>query len=427
MKLLKILINQLILFFVICNFANASQTTFLVKPTGKYAVSMKKYRWINTDVCPDFLYNKTNEWFFEDNPNHCHVLDAYVYYPTNYKGSDYLIYDSFKPLVLKKNISDQVIKPENIEFAKAEASLISKRLSYVFANKPIVKSQKFPLIIFQPGFGVNSNYYQNYIDNLVSNGYVVIAIDSAFNVLMPSNNGETYLDSSNRTNESGEFSILQPNSNFALMNSDFNFVLNNIQKINDPLFKQIDFTRIGGLGHSFGALSLYEQSKDTKTQLKAIATLDVGGDKSYLNYNTTLPFLYLRAANASQIESNEFGASSKFILNHNNYLVLITNNEKNSIYSTHMSFTDYATTTLDEQMMELDGKVYNYQFDKQQQEAMLGTANGFEITRNINTYLLNFFDQYLKDKVDSYALNKCQSMATNSILYCNSGVKIQTN
>lgn len=51
----------------------------------------------------------------------------------------------------------------------------------------------------------------------------------------------------------------------------------------------------------------------------------------------------------------------------------------------------------------------------------LGTGNGWEIANSINTYLLHFFNAFLKDHQD-VALSKCASLTKNTFISCGSDV-----
>ena len=74
-----------------------------------------------------------------------------------------------------------------------------------------------------------------------------------------------------------------------------------------------------------------------------------------------------------------------------------------------MSFSDYSTL----QYQSSSIKSYLDKFQK----GLLGTADGWNITREINAYVLQFFDQYLK-KIPSKNLNSCTAIAKDSMLTC---------
>ena len=142
---------------------------------------------------------------------------------------------------------------------------------------------KFPLIIFQPAFGISSNFYQNIITNLVSNGYIIAAIDSGYSQPIFSESGNI-LSTSTFEFSNGQSSLWKPNSNIAETTSDFKFVLSNLKQLDkaDLVVRHIDFTNIGALGHSLGARSVYFNALENTSRVAAAVALDIGRDKTLL-------------------------------------------------------------------------------------------------------------------------------------------------
>ncbi len=52
--------------------------------------------------------------------------------------------------------------------------------------------------------------------------------------------------------------------------------------------------------------------------------------------------------------------------------------------------------------------------------SFLGTGNGSEITDAINTYLVNFFDVYLKNK-ENLLFKKCTPLYKDTYIKCGPG------
>jgi hypothetical protein len=398
----------------------------LIKPTGQFNVSVKEYQWQNTMICPDYFYQNSESQFYKNNPMHCHMLRAYIYYPAVNNSQSYSSYWSHDIISLNNDILNNVIESKNLNYAQKTLSLMQKEKSYIFTDGEVAKG-KYPMLIFQPGLGFNAYSYQNFIANIVSHGYIVVAIDSAYNQVMISQDNPT-LDIHVPKSDNGKMSasdvalIVAPtHSNLALAKSDYSFVLNKLKtdiSLNN-ITANINFDEIGGFGHSMGSSSIYEASLESNTQLKAYASLDIGSsnDKSLYVYQPNIPTLFLRAAN-----DKEFGktidASNQFnLLTQNQYLALMSPSESNVTYSTHRAFTDISTTYYGNALIDLWYRAYGQAPLDISNFMYSNKINGLQLSKEINQYLVLFFDQYLKNKPNSYFM-KCHAINKNSILYC---------
>lgn len=414
-----------LIFVIFCSLAFGEVSEFLIKPTGHYKVSVREYLWQNSDICPDYFYNKSTAWFYKRNPNHCHLIDVYIYYPTTSNVTDYNSYWSKNIIDLDNDIKNNVIESRNLATAYKVRQIMLEQKGYIMSNQKIA-AREFPLIIFQPGLGFNSYNYQNYITNLVSNGYIVIAIDSAYNQniiesygtlpihIQPSQNGKLSVSNAAKI-------LAKKNSNLALALADYKFVINKL-KSDDSLMaitSHIDYSRVGGLGHSLGSTSMYINSLESGTILKAFASLDIGSsnDKPKHLYKPAIPTIFLRAANDKEF-GRTIGTQNEFYLkNKNQYLVIMSSSESNTNYSTHRAFTDMSTTYYNNTLINLWYKAYG-QPDINLEEFMYSkNINGAELTISINQYLLDFFDQYLKSRTNPN-FKKCIRLNSNSILHC---------
>ena len=226
--------------------ATAENLQYLVKPTGKYQVSAKHYQWINTNLCPDYFYKNTDEWFYKDTvKSNCHRVRVTIYYPTNSKSKNYLSYFTNNIQQVELDIKNKVITDKNLPTAQQYNSKQKLVKSYVLGSGNIVNSE-FPLIIFLPAFSANSYYYQNFITNLVSHGYMVAAVDSAYSQSLYDSKAHKFLPVAPIKFESGINSALQPHSNLDEVNSDYDFVLKQLHlySLKDKLIQHIDFKKL---------------------------------------------------------------------------------------------------------------------------------------------------------------------------------------
>lgn len=401
--------------------AMADSANYLVKPTGKFNVSVIKHQLTNTNICPDYFYQESHGWFYKDTAgqDHCHRLYLYLYYPTNNKSGNYLNYYANDIPQVRSDINDKVIESKNVHYAEEVIKHEEKVTSYVLASGEIV-NQKFPLIVFSPGMGFNSYYYQNFITNLVSHGYIVAAIDSAYNQQLYDSPNQKYLLQSPFTFESGVSSLWQPKSNLDQASSDFNFVITQLKtnSIHDPIIKYIDFNQIGGFGQSLGARAIYANSVSQNTQLKAAVAMEIGRDKTLLQNNEVpIPFMFMNAANMGTSDKEYFGAPSSFNLSSNNFLIKMTPNESNTTYSSHMTFSDFSTLRYANKLNELSNLAYNQKFSENDFNEWYGTGDGYKFTADVNSYLVNFFDHYLKHKSSS-TFTSCTALNKTSLMIC---------
>lgn len=376
----------------------AESLDYLVKPNGSYLVSSISYNWVNTNICPDPFYNKKDDFFFQKNNKHCHIVNVRLFYPVS--SPDKLVYQNYYQDDIKQvqfDIITKQIESKNIKFAEKYIHEEEKRPSYTLVPATPANG-KFPLIVFQPAFGINSNFYQNIITNLVSHGYIIAAIDSGYSQPIFSESGNI-LSTSSFEFSNGQTSILKPKSNIAETTSDFKFVLSNLKQLgkSNQVVQHIDFTSVGALGHSLGARSVYFNALKNTSGIAAAVALDIGRDKTLLiNKKINIPFLYINAADSLSSDKKMYGKSSSFLLGVNNSLIIMTPSESNIDYSKHMSFADYPTLKYDEKLNQLYSLSYGIKYGNEQTTEYYGTANGFEFFNKLNTYLLDFFNKNLK-------------------------------
>ncbi|WP_058514882.1 hypothetical protein [Legionella santicrucis] len=306
------------------------ETSYLMKPTGRYGIGFKDYHWINHQICPDFNFNgKNQDDFSAENTKHCHEIMARVYYPIDEKpslGSNY-----YEPEI--RAVQDGLLK-QYPNIPVDQVNQLSELQSYAVSQKEISQDKTFPMILFSPGFGLPAQVYENFITELVSHGYVVIGINSPFINLVELPNKHVvepaYVDS----NTIKQFVQLQ--------RSDLLYVYQQVytnQSI-DSIFSKIDLSHVGAFGHSIGGLTISSVGHDAQNWLSAGLTFDIGMDSSGASRKSfNIPFMHQIASTRKDVES----PAPIFELGDNNYLVGIAPSDNDRHYSTHTSFTDLST------------------------------------------------------------------------------------
>lgn len=305
---------------------------YLLKPTGEYGVAFHDLHWINPSLCPDpnSPQASAND-FSSDNKKHCHELMIRIYYPTPFKinlGTPY-----YPPMITAEQNRLKAIptvKP-------TELKQLSQIRSHTLENGPIVKNKKFPVVLFISGSGGQVQFYENIITQLVSNGTIVVGINSVFingDIALP--NGKVI--STNFANSWDGVS----KTIFPVLESDISFVYKSIHNpSSNDVFKAMDLNHIGGIGHSFGGRALANVANRHTQWFQALITLDMEVHMgSFKPKNTLPPAMHVISAYWRSM----FGWQNlKYWLNQNGYLVTLSPNLKNIHYSYHLNFTDLSS------------------------------------------------------------------------------------
>lgn len=171
---------------------------------------------------------------------------------------------------------------------------LTKTHSYQDAT-PIKSKEKFPLLLFAHGMSLYSRQNTFQLEELVSHGYIVVALNftgDATTTIFPDGDRVDFTPIEN--------TITFLNNRIKLWEQDASFVLDEVIKANfdknfHTIASLIDFDSIGMLGHSFGgATSTQMLVKDSR--IKAAIDMDGGlyGDSMPAN-GPAKPFMLMNA------------------------------------------------------------------------------------------------------------------------------------
>ena len=480
----------------------SNKTTYLKKPTGPYGVGFEDFHWVNQNACPDFNFNGKNQADFSpENTKHCHEIVARIYYPTLAKSQPNTPY--YPPLIA----SEQQTMPKQFPtISKSDLKQLTKIKSFSSEKAAIIKDKQFPVLLFSPGFGCPTELYENFITELVSQGYIVIGINTPFINLVALPNGHIVRAADFSTIKN--FDKVVETKFVPLQSQDLIYVYDKLHEAPQAsnLFSNMDLKHIGVFGHSIGARALADVAHAHPSFFQAIAPLDIGFDNTGQSLKKFItPVMYQISSNRKQ--TSFINRPIIFELGNNGYLVGISPNEKNTTYSQHMNFTDFSslqylpaykafydhlktqdmaagfnlkliahnltkkdiaalhktTYVLSKQaetwslfiydinpytpaiplyfdINRIDGlpdalaALANHPIGKlteadigpikkiitslnSSRAAFLGTGNGWEITDSINTYLVQFFNIYLKGE-ENPAFKKCIPLYKNTHIKC---------
>ncbi len=491
--MIKLILNSVLLYGILFShitIASQPMDDYLLKPTGKYGVGFKDLHWVNNNICPDPRFSEKNKnEFSHDNKRHCHELMIRVYYPTasnSHAGSLY-----YRPTVEVDQTTLRSIPGIKAEYIDQLALL----KSHTIKNAPPVENEKFPVVLFSPGFGVQAQLYENIITDLVSHGFIVIGINSVFidgDIELP--NGHivrTIVDKDEVTKK------ITP-----VLERDISFVYHQIHlKPHDMVFKSMDLKHIGALGHSIGGRAIANIVNQHKDWFQALVTLDMASYKlndSMMQFN--IPYMHIISA----YWKSHLNWPLQYQLGKNGYLVVLSPSEKDKHYSYHMNFSDFSTlqylpayqasmthdhsklvagedviiqinTPKQTQFNKINRpcyvivksqntwKVFYYEQSKkideieikwisglqaalnnlppmpiqltssetapikniihafhQQYGNYLGKGNGYQITKALNLYVVDFFNALLKDEKNPF--RGCTSLTSNTYMKCGPGI-----
>ena len=243
--ILKILI---ISFFITgCSFVvkKAANIQDINSVTGKYSIGTKRMVWVDS--------TRTN-WFLDGYGQHRKLM-AQIWYPA----------DSQSLIAKSKYIDNKKALTYTIELQGYEIpEILTNQIGSIKCNswenaKPFSEG-KFPILIFSHGHGGLRTQNTNQVEELVSHGYIVIAVDHTYDAgFVEFPNGDIFYSltsrpSNQRLNETPEIFYTR----FGYRVDDINFIIDKIDLFSDydsDISSIMDTNNIGIFGHSFGCLT----------------------------------------------------------------------------------------------------------------------------------------------------------------------------
>lgn len=250
----------------------------LPPPTGSYGIGRFSFHWID---------NSRAEEMSKD-PKARRELMVHLYYPTRLddKGQpapyfpDVELMRDYEERKFGKNFMRE-------EYGDSYDSIFTAR-THTIALAPLSGAQrKYPVLVFLPGLGMKVFIYTALIEELVSHGYVVAAIEPSYDtsvvvfpdgrIIEESDNWNVYINGA--PEEAARFHLDRINVNAA----DNSFVLNQLERLSAGTLKsppvsfkgRLDLRRAGALGHSQGGLAARRSCQRDK-RWKACVNLDGG-------------------------------------------------------------------------------------------------------------------------------------------------------
>ena len=314
------------------------------KPTGDRNIGTESIELIDINRL---------EWFTED-PQDLRKIMIQIWYPTDDLDGEKELYIDYGKLRIEALASQFDYSP--FLFKK----LIDVETNSIKKAEPSTQSS-FPLIIFSHGLGGNRTQNTVIIEELTSHGYVVIAIEHAYDAnISIFDNGDVADYRSGINYERRNTQEITPEEFWAIRlpqletrAEDVSYIINQLELGNLPenIVNIIDLENIGVFGHSFGgATSIYSSYNDHR--IDACVNLDgwmvVVPDKIVDN-GINKNFMYL--GQEQWDEKLNYQKLDKFVKsNTKSSKILIPN-------TTHYDFSDAPHMTKVAKLLNKSGKV----------------------------------------------------------------------
>lgn len=451
LQIRKLSIVALCMVIVSMTFADNQPNTeqFLAKPTGQYGVGFRDFHFQDGNRCPDLYATKPfglhpdqiAHNYSADNPEHCREIMVRVYYPINgpvaigktpyYSPFVQQSIDYNRTLVSGLNsVNVPAFNQPISQLPDSDYDQLRELKSYAQEDTRPSQGTAFPVIFFTPGASNQVQQYENIITNLVSHGYIVIAVNSIYltgYIALPNGNVITQDFSSNPS----------PQADINSRTADIMYTYSQLPAINNTLSNILNVKKVGIMGHSDGAAAVVSIMSSTyKQNFSAAIAMDQPNNPEFLP-SFDKPFLH--ELSGERYWAGWYGSLAervthvpKYMLVKNNYLAAIVPNLESllnqppvistGLYSVHGSFSDWTTlqnTHAFQSMIPVNRLVFPVSFGGNTPGYPYGTGDGLEVNNAINTYNLQFFDTYLKDKPNPVFNNTgCKPLAPNTIISC---------
>jgi pimeloyl-ACP methyl ester carboxylesterase len=336
--------------------AQATATSPFPAPTGPFKVGTVIRQWGD---------NTRDETFTEATDDKRQLLVQF-WYPADVKESDTLApymaasdvtLTTFEALI--EGSRDVKLPLSHSDFAAYQSHSYSGAV--VAAKQP-----SYPVLVFSPGFGATLSMYTVELEEIASQGYIVVGINHPYGSAATAFlNGPTVTINPN-FNASG---------NFPVWVQDQIFVLSQLETLNsndpDKVFTgKLDLKHIGVFGHSLGAGVAMKVATQDK-HVSAILSEDSPALGKRIDKTVEVPFLMMESE--QNVDAN----------------VAVYQQAKGPAY-------DLAMNTFEHD--NFGDLAFWPGIEPLKSASALGSVDSARANKIVNAYVLAFFDKYLKGK-----------------------------
>lgn len=256
----------LVAFLALPSLSHANTTVLLPAPTGEYLVGKRLYT-VNVDATRDIL--------------------LHVYYPAMEAGEP------------RPYIDPEVVAAWNTHPEQPLPGLALLTSTARTDAAPTAELERFPIVLFSPGLGIQPEFYAALLEDLASHGYLVAAINHTHTTyITPFADGRVEMATASLPDtESYDELVAASDTLVAQTTADVQAALNMLESIDfdDPILAgRLNFGYVGMFGHSFGGATAAEAAHlDDRIQV----VLDMDGSifGTVANEGLNKPFMALFA------------------------------------------------------------------------------------------------------------------------------------
>jgi hypothetical protein len=274
--------------------SSAAVAPVLPTPSGPYSIGRQGYD----------LTDSSRADPFSPKENGHRELMVYVWYPVRHTNRQST--GEYVPRARQLDDNADARAAAQDEFGPRWPLIVSGSItSHAIADAPpVAHAGKFPVILFSHGISDTTFSYTAQIENFVSHGYVVVAIehtDAAGVVLFPDNHirlSRAVPAPPPVPKDPLQAMIASAQAGIQTGAEDLRFVLNELEKGILPVAKIMDFNRVAAVGHSYGG-TLTARACQLDIRIKACISEDgeVNPVGAYFDYpdhaSFKQPFLFL--------------------------------------------------------------------------------------------------------------------------------------
>jgi dienelactone hydrolase len=304
-----------------------------------------------------------------------------IYYPSVEEQKEYPSYLSDTMRLYK----EKILRTYNV--SSEDLEYLDEIKDWAMPDAPINKKDlSFPVLFFSPGFFMAAQLYSSLIEEMASQGYVVVTInhtDACWPVMFPDGSSPIILPELENIFSNKERSCMET---FDMTQNtwvqDVEFVLSWLR--NQTLTKYFDLSAMGIFGHSFGGSTAIEAARQNEA-FRAVVNLD--GFLFGQNWDKAFKTPSLFVAAEKQLTSEDAVNAGLTI---EQFDGLIARSSK-KVFDQLKDNSFYVTVKNADHATFVDSKLIKSPLLKKRIDPLGGIA----ITRAL---LVDFFDHYLKNR-----------------------------
>ena len=252
----------------------------LPRPTGPYDVGRRVFRWVDQERPEPLSGSATGK----------RSVVTWLWYPAT-AGAP-------RPTAPYVADLDRLAKI----LSRDEIALVRSVVTHAQADVPLAGTERFPIVLFSPGAETISALYTSLLEDLASHGYIVAAIDHAYDV-----KGVVLADGrlvkEAKRPSGGEALLRDERARASVRVEDMRFALDQLARIDagldaDTWRGRLDLSHVAAFGHSIGGMTAAEFCM-REPRVLACANLDgvVAAVPAYLDTGgrgPAQPFLFMQ-------------------------------------------------------------------------------------------------------------------------------------